>query len=174
MIASSFSSVVQKIARSNGQAQSVLFKPLASPIYVSGRDSGFSGTRRIFTADSGKDRQQAAGCFVLGNKRIDHLQCVFCNPLVARKHDDWRMWPEAPYLGGNLMPIHLGHVVIDDHRSQHARCRNLYALSSGGSREHAESPSLKQSPLVTQYAVIVVDTQNRFARWVIGHRLDSL
>jgi len=108
-------------------------------------------------------------CIALGNEGIHNLQRVFWNLVVTGNHDYWHSWPEALYFGGNLMPIHLGHVVVDDHGSKRADRRNLQAVSSGGGSEHRISTSFEQRSLVTQNTVIIVDAQNCLGCWVIGH-----
>jgi hypothetical protein len=128
--------------------------------------------QRVLTADSVDHRYQAVGGFVLGNKRIHHIIRVLWNLILAGKHDDWSFRPEALHLGGNVMPIHLGHAVVDDYRSKSASGCDLQALSSGGGSEHRKSTPLKQSSLVTQDAVIVVDAQNGSAPWIIGYHLE--
>jgi hypothetical protein len=46
-------------------------------------------------------------------------------------------------------------------------------LPGGGGSKDRKSTSFEQRSLVTQHAVIVVNAQNRFAGWVIGHHLVS-
>jgi hypothetical protein len=41
------------------------------------------GPLGVFTADSSDHRQQSAGCFVLGNEGIHHIQGLFWNLVVT-------------------------------------------------------------------------------------------
>src|ERR1019366_8043028 len=109
------------------------------------------------------------GCFVLRNESIHHIQCGFWNRVVTGNHDYRYLWLEALYFSCNLMTIHLGHVVVNDHGSNRADCRNSSALSGGGGGEHLVSTSFEQCFLVTQHAIIIVDAQNRFGSRIIEH-----
>jgi hypothetical protein len=40
-------------------------------------------------------------------------------------HNNWNLWLETLYFAREHMPVHLGHVVVDDHRSNRADCGNL-------------------------------------------------
>jgi len=53
------------------------------------------------------------------------LDSVFRNLVFTGNHDYWNLWLEALYFGGNLMPIHLGHVVVNDHCGKSAHGCNL-------------------------------------------------
>jgi hypothetical protein len=139
----------------------------------SGRDSSFLEPRRSVTADLSDHRQQAAGCFVLRNEGIDHLQCVFWDLIVAGNHNDWKLRPDALYFGRKLMSIHLGHVVVDDHGGNAAGYGNLQTVSSGGNSEYRISTPFEQRSMKTQHAVIIVDTQNYSGCCMIGHNLVS-
>ena len=94
---------------------------------------------------------------------------MFWNYVIAGNHDDWDLRPEPFYFYRDLMPVHLGHLVIEDHGSDRAGCRNLQALPRGGGSEYFIATSFEQCSMVTQYGVIIVDAQNRFATWSIGH-----
>ena len=53
------------------------------------------------------------------------MQYVLWNLIVTGNHNDWNLRLKTFYFGRDQMPIHLWHVVVDDHCRDCADCCNL-------------------------------------------------
>jgi hypothetical protein len=78
-----------------------------------------------FVADSGEHRHQTGVRLVLRNEGIDHIQYVTGYLFVAGNHDDRSIRVNALYFQRDLVPIDLGHMIIDDHGCNFALSGNL-------------------------------------------------
>jgi hypothetical protein len=87
-------------------------------ILVSWNAEGFSPQIRVITGNKRRDAS------FLETKASTTFNAGFRNCVITGNHDYWYLWLEAFYFGRDLMTIHLGHVVIDDHGSNRADCRN--------------------------------------------------
>jgi hypothetical protein len=115
--------ILFKIAQSSSRSKHRLlktgtFKSPGENYRFSGRDSGSLEPGGVFVAASSDHRQQAAGSFILGDEGSHPIQDKFWNPVVTGNHNDWNLWLELLYFVRDLMPVHLGHVVVDDHGSR--------------------------------------------------------
>ena len=89
----------------------------------SGNPDGLSPHIRVITGNKRR-------WFIFGNEGIDHLQYVFRYIVFTGNHDDRKLWLNALYFCCNLMPIHIRHVVVNNHGGHSGGRRNLYAVSS--------------------------------------------
>src|SRR5271163_3593760 len=100
-------------------------RAVAPACFSGAKSSSFGDFSKNFIADSGEHGYQTGGCLALGNEGIDDIHYVTWYLLLAGDHDDLSIWPKALYLQRDLMPIDLGHMVVDDHGSNSAVCGDL-------------------------------------------------
>jgi len=60
-------------------------------------------------------RQQVTSQTILSDKSVNQIQCVLRNIRSCGEQDDGSPRRESPHFDGKLLPVHLGHEVVDDY-----------------------------------------------------------